>query len=85
MVTAGSKNHCQPSSAISAGCCANMSPVASQTTPTRAIAKPSMQVSLAGPDVTSFDSIESNDDRPAPIASKLHEIGRHTLFQVFLS
>jgi hypothetical protein len=85
MVQAGSMSHCQPSSAITADCCASMSPVASQTIPARVTVKPTAQIALFSPTEASRDSVDSPDGQPVPLASKLHDIGRHTLYQVFLS
>jgi hypothetical protein len=85
MVSGGTKSHCQPASAITADCCANMAPVASQTTPARVMLEPTPQSALHAPSTATLNSVERLADRPATHAAKLHDIGRHTLFQVFLS
>jgi len=47
--------------------------------------EPVLQVAALVSPTPVFDSTEQASTQPEPLAAKLHEIGRYTLFQVFLS
>ena len=83
----GQAGHCQPSESFVADCCAMQSPPA-DATPVSSVVVGTNAKTLIAVSTGERPSLEAPIEAVAdcsPLAGKLHAIGRHTLFQSFLS
>lgn len=87
MGAAKGTGHCQPSDSLVADCCAMKAPPVDNTRAARATVGKISEAMTATPTPqrVSVEQPVAGAAELSPLAGKLHTIGRHTLFQSFLS